>query len=547
MTDGRDNASTIDWEKVRLACKNIPLHIYGISGGITGILQLKSVIVKDTIIIDDLVSVPFRWKAEGLDKSKMVELSVQLDGVQVATKTVSASNGEEISDVLTFMPKKDNVKVGKHDLVASIRVLGSTEADKLTRSVKVVESKVKILYVENSPRWEFKFLMRYLLGEKERSIDPTIILISGDEKTIKEAPFTPAFPRTRKELFTFDMIIIGDVDAAYFTPDQKKWIVEFVEEGGGLVMIAGRRYNPSSYLDDPIETRQENLKVWNQLPGWYWHYPVKQLKPLAHSLLDHPKEQIEDLFAQEKDKKKPMPLIAEHSVGRGGIVLFFATDETWRWRFNEADKLFGRFWGQVIYRAGIPHMLGGKSQFITPDGDFMTGQTNNVYVRLRTTDNLPLERARIPATVKRAGDQESKDPVAADSKVVFEPVKGEPGLYVAKVKKEQHGDYILRFDESFPENPQLPIRFSSSQADETALGNLNESQLRQLAGKKDDKVLFYREENLKDLVDDVTGKTVPLDPPPRREILLWTRWWVLASIVGLLTIEWLIRKFSNLS
>jgi hypothetical protein len=30
-------------------------------------------------------------------------------------------------------------------------------------------------------------------------------------------------------------------------------------------------------------------------------------------------------------------------------------------------------------------------------------------------------------------------------------------------------------------------------------------------------------------------------------VLVWTRWWALLIIVGLLTAEWLVRKFSNLS
>ena len=32
-----------------------------------------------------------------------------------------------------------------------------------------------------------------------------------------------------------------------------------------------------------------------------------------------------------------------------------------RWRFNAQDKHFVRFWGQLIYQAGLPHMLGNNS------------------------------------------------------------------------------------------------------------------------------------------------------------------------------------------
>ena len=79
---------------------------------------------------------------------------------------------------------------------------------------------------------------------------------------------------------------------------------------------------------------------------------MTKLRPAAVSLLDHPREKIAD--------DKPMPLLAMHYYGKG-LVLFSAVEETWRWRFNEADKYFARYWGQVVYAIGLPHTLGSKS------------------------------------------------------------------------------------------------------------------------------------------------------------------------------------------
>jgi len=103
-----------------------------------------------------------------------------------------------------------------------------------------------------------------------------------------------------------------------------------------------------------------------------------------------------------------MPLIARHYYGRG-IVLFVASDETWRWRFNEADKFFARFWGQVVYQIGLPHVLGSKSQLI-PESDFARGKPTKVYARLFTPDFLPLDEPRIEATLQKADADPAKDP-----------------------------------------------------------------------------------------------------------------------------------------
>src|SRR5207245_2757729 len=84
------------------------------------------------------------------------------------------------------------------------------------------------------------------------------------------------------------------------------------------------------------DTREENLRVWRELPAMYWHYPVTRLRPGGTSLLAHPTLKAGD---------EPMPLLATQYFGRG-LVLFVGFEETWRWRFN-APENFDRFWGQV--------------------------------------------------------------------------------------------------------------------------------------------------------------------------------------------------------
>ncbi len=294
------------------------------------------------------------------------------------------------------------------------------------------------------------------------------------------------------------MLIIGDVDAAYFTMEQRKWIVEFVDDGGGLVMLAGRQNNPASYLSGPIgkilpvefearkfaidenqkpsefvpklselgrreavmmlgDTTRENDEIWRNLPAWYWHYPVTKLKPAAQSLLDHPSETVEDPSPLSKDNKRPMPLIARQFYGKG-IVMFVGSDETWRWRFNEEDKYFARFWGQVVYQLGLPRLLGNKTQ-LTAETDFLKGKPTRVYARLFTKDDRPLDVEKAEGTIEKVGAKG----VEAE-KVVFQPVEGQPGLYVTTITKDQPGDYMLKLPQ--PQNSGetigLPVRISVS-------------------------------------------------------------------------------------
>ena len=233
----------------------------------------------------------------------------------------------------------------------------------------------------------------------------------------------------------------------------------------------GRYESVMSLGDAPDENRQ----IWAKLPGWFWHYPVKKLKPAAQSLLDHPTETIEDPSPLAKDNRRPMPLIARQYYGRG-VVMFVGSDETWRWRFNEEDKYFARFWGQVMYQLGLPHVLGSKTQLIA-DGDFIKGKPTKVYARLFTQDHRPLELDRFEGVLDMVSGKAISEQV---DKIVFNPVEGQPGLYVTTIAKDQPGDYNLRIPQGQSSSEiVLPVRVTLSPEDETAPGNLNEAALKQ--------------------------------------------------------------------
>lgn len=239
----------------------------------------------------------------------------------------------------------------------------------------------------------------------------------------------------------------------------------------------------------------------------------------------------------------PMPLFARHYAGRG-TVMFCASDETWRWRYNEGDKYFARLWGQVVYQLGLPHLLGGRSQLL-PVGDFVKGKPTKVYARLFNADNKPLDRERVPLQI------EYLDAKGADERyetIYLEPDPNQPqsGTYVATVTKNREGNYRMQLGESLGESSTQDFRVPLPADDELAPGNINEAKLKRLAELTGGKRL-YREEDLNDLPNDVTSKTVKLEPPPRVETLVWNKWWAFAIVIALFAVEWLVRKFSNLS
>ena len=87
-----------------------------------------------------------------------------------------------------------------------------------------VESrKARILYLEGEPRWEMKFIRR--AAEEDRSLLLASILRTTENKTYRQGIANPkeleeGFPARPEELFGFQGLIVGSVEAAYFTPAQ---------------------------------------------------------------------------------------------------------------------------------------------------------------------------------------------------------------------------------------------------------------------------------------------------------------------------------------
>jgi hypothetical protein len=573
-TDGRDNGSATQWDDLarEAARLKVPIHIYGIGGSAAGFLVLKDAAIQDTLFVEDTVTVPFRFRTQGV-KDAEVELSVTLGGRLMASKRVPAKDGEDVTESLMFTPEKEDAGAGRKEIVASVRVVHGDEPleDRFAKMVRVADRKVKMLYVESNPRWEFKFMQRAFL--RDRRVDPTFLLINGDRKLLEAGPpFIPNFPDQRKDLFAFDLLVIGDVDANYFTGEQRSWIKDFVTEGGGLVVISGRLHAPATWLGTPLAdvlpvevpsikfplddarrpaeykpslsdlgrrspilsmsddpTDQES--IWQDLPGFFWHYPVTKLRPAAVSLMDHPRERIAD--------DKPMPLLAMHYYGKG-LVLFSAVEETWRWRFNEADKYFARYWGQVVYAIGLPHTLGTKAgQLAIAGGEAVLGKPGQVYARLFTPEYRPLTAERVTAQIERLDAQPNEEKFRS---VVFEAVPNQPGEYVATLPNDRVGRYALKV-ESGEEMATLDYRVTLPPEHELAPGPMNEEALRKLAEQSGGK--FYREEDLFRLPDEVRAQKVTYTQ--RKETLLWTYWPVWAVVVCLFSLEWLVRKFSNMS
>ncbi len=573
VTDGQDNASKLSLEEAAAECARlkVALHVYGVGSSEEGNLTLKDFAAPETIFYDDAVPVTVRWRSRGF-RQGTAEITLTLGGKQVARKEVPVAEGEDFRESLTFTPRKEGKGEERSELVASIRYRGAetfSEDNDLRRPVSLVDRKVRILFVENAPRWEYKFLQPALL--RDRRVEARFTLASGDRRTLSSGPpYLPAFPAARPELFAFDVLILGDVPPAFLGAERMGWVRDFVREGGSLVVVAGRQHLPAEYAGSPLaevlpvefspvkapptdmdrpqafvpvltrqgsrsemlalaDTPEESDRVWQNLPGFYWHYPGTRLRPGATALLVHPRQKTGDQLS---------PVLSTHYYGKGQ-VLFLGTDETWRWRSNVENKYFGRFWGQVIYQMGLPHLVGTpkRVQMSLERPENFLGRPGHVFARVFDVEFKPFTGERVAARLEAMDAKPGQERSRA---VTLEPVAGMPGEYRALLPHDATGRFALRVDDPAP--AALEYRVGLPPQHELEVAGMAEDALRRAAAAAGGK--FHREEDLHRLAAEIRPVRAPF--VMRQEMLLWNPavWLV---FLGLIAAEWILRKFSNLS
>ena len=114
----------------------------------------------------------------------------------------------------------------------------------MTRPLLVSDAKRRILYIEGEPRWEYKFIRR--AEEDDSTVQLVSMLRTSENKIYRQGISDPGeladgFPVRPEDLFGYSGIIIGSVDADYFTPLQQELLREYVDRrGGGILFLGGR-------------------------------------------------------------------------------------------------------------------------------------------------------------------------------------------------------------------------------------------------------------------------------------------------------------------
>jgi uncharacterized membrane protein len=384
LSDGADNSGGVDLETIsEIRRQRIPVHTIGFGREkMAHDLEITGAELAPRVLPDSRMSGVVTFHQHGYAGDR-VKLNVK-DGAKLLASKDVVLKGDGVEQVENLLFNAGSAGVKSFDI--SIDPMPNEENaknNKVTRLVNVDARKPRILYLEGEPRWEFKFLRRAV--EDDRTIDLVTILrttqnknyVQGDTEDDKK--LQEGFPTKVEDLFKWDGLILGSVDAPYLNQNQQDLIKQFVDRrGGGLLFLGGKdaladggyaksvlnELLPTTLPDrkntfvrmgatveltasgrDNLITRIEedpdkNVERWKKLPYVMNFQDPGQPKPGATVLAD---------AIPMGGGGNRIPLLTIQNFGRGRTAIF-ATGGSWRWQMLQpvADKSHEMFYQQLL-------------------------------------------------------------------------------------------------------------------------------------------------------------------------------------------------------
>jgi hypothetical protein len=276
---------------------------------------------------------------------------------------------------------------------------------------------------------------------------------------------------------------------------------------------------------------RENAEIWKNFPPIQWISHVGRAKPGAQVLL-------EDTDPAKKTRFGRMPALALQQYGVGQ-TLFMGTDDTWRWRQETGVAYYPLFWGQVIQRMALAHLLGGskRTQLSVDKQHYNTGDRVTVFARLYNEIFEPVKQRSVKGlySVEAQGTQLATPAQSVDLRALPD----QPGMFRGDFVALTPGTYKFSVEGDQKTFIEFAVTKSRFELGETAM---NAPLLKQMAQASDG--AFFREEDLATLPDKLLQKDERISRVVDADI--WSSPFCFLLMTGVVVIEWVVRRRSDL-
>jgi hypothetical protein len=568
--------------------RGVPLLIVGVGDpSRPRNLKLANLYVRPQVWQEEPFEIDAIVSAEGIDAG---EVRVELVEQRVGDNDQAIGSGAVVQSLQLPIPAGGGRLRAQfsHTAKEAGRFVYSVRADAISDELDAADNqltsavvkvlnreRVRVLLVAGAPTWEYRLVQKLLARDK--TITVSCWLQTLDEERAQEGtrPIT-RLPITKDELFYYDVILLFDPNPQEFDRAWIDLVKQFVgEHSGGLLFMAGPKHSgrlltsprtsefakvlPVSFgdvgalevaallstnqrawplkvvpanADHPVmrfyPEREETLRRWETLPGIFWSFPSQGARPTAEMLIEHSDPTLRSVEGSR-------PLIVAGRYG-SGHTLYLGFNGTWRWRkAGRQAEFFDKFWIQAIrYLVEGRSLEGRRRGYVQTDRDrYEIGERVTISARLQDTSYNPLTLPKVDATLAAGGTTEN---------VPLLPVASQPGAYEATLIAKRVGVHTLRIPlpASGAESEQIETPFTVELPSiETNQVWLNKPLLTDLANLSGGKYFDVNQlDQLSAAIPDKT-ETIEVRSQPRP---LWDVGGMLVALVGLLSVEWLLRK-----
>jgi len=486
LSDGDDNAGGISADAISaLRARHIPVHTVGFGRERAAHdVELDEAVVAPRALADSRLAAKITLHQRGYAGAK----------INLTVRDVSTPQGKLLASRAVTLGADGNLQAetlmlniggaGAKTLQISAAPLGgeeNTANNTLTRVVNVASDPRRILYIEGEVRWEFKFIRQ--AEEDDRMVQIASIDRTSENKFLRQGiadpkELTDGFPTRAEDLFVYQGLIIGSVEAGYFTPTQQELIHEFVDRrGGGLLFLGGQfaladgGWNSSKLIDllptilptqpgtfhreaDPmrgtthataelapagvdstitrlVDDPAANAAKWKQLP-----YLMDYEEPGA------PKPGAAVLANMITPEGRKLPLLVTENFGRGRTAIM-ATGGSWRWQMSSplGDTAHDLFWQQLL--RWVASDTPGHVAASVPAQMLLDNGVVSLTAEIRDPQYNPAPDAKVEAHIL--------GPSGISALVEMTPVPDSPGQFQAVWSAPKVGSYLTEVTAQRPD------------------------------------------------------------------------------------------------
>ena len=566
LSDGADNSGGINLDTIAaIRRQRIPVHTVGFGREHPNRdVEIVDAVIPSRALPKSRLTAQVTIQSYGYSGAK-AKLSVKQDGKVLASRDIALkSDGILQTESVVF----NCGEKGPKTLDIGVEPIAGEENqqnNRVNRLLTVDDRKPNILYMEGEPRWDFKFIRRSL--DDYNDIELFTILRTTQNKILTQTTgntddksLEQGFPSKAEDLFKFQGLIIGSVEANYFTPTQQQLIRDFVDRrGGGLLFTGGRAtLSDGGYVGSPLEdlvpTKMPNLRGtfhrdfspveltnegalsmicrldddparnaerWKKIPMVANYQEVGEKKPGASVLLN-----------VIPAGRRPIPMLVTENYGRGRTAVL-GTEGTWRWRMwlPHDDMTMYTFW-QQMFRYMVTDTPG---QIVATTPKLVLSDDTHVPIRVEVRDKeyKPVANANVQARFLA--------PDGTSATVALNPQPLEEGVYAGDWTAEAPGSYVTEIIAG-RDTEELGRTVLSFRREDGVAENFHTGQNRELLQKLSDQTggRYYRPEDSAKLGTDITYSEAGITARETRD--LWDMPIVFLLAMGIRASEWLLRR-----